>query len=73
MIKLCRGPTSENSDLCELKMAFFDKVNPEKFLLFVQNFKIMLEASGTIAVKATQYLRTLLHCEALSRFDNFSD
>ena len=59
-IKLRSYPTPETSDLYEFRMALFDNVDPEEFLLFVCNFNITLEASGTLdtAVKV-QYLRTL--------------
>ena len=54
-IKLRRDPTSENSDIYELKMALFYCGKPEEFLffvLFVRNFKMNLKASGTIAADA---------------------
>ena len=60
-IKLRRNPTSEKSDLYEFKMALFDNDEPEEFLLFVQNFKIILESSGTIASSENiQYFCTQL-------------
>ena len=51
-IKFRRGPTSENSDLYEFIMALFDNGKPEEFLLFVRNFSMTLEASGTLAAGA---------------------
>ena len=33
-IKFCRDPTSKNSDIYEFKIALFDKIDPEEFLLF---------------------------------------
>ena len=39
----------KNRNYTSLKMAVFDNSNPEEFLLFVQNFQMMLEASGTIS------------------------
>ena len=37
----------------------------EEFFLFIRNFKMMLEASGTLADNATlQYLLTVLHGKA---------
>ena len=33
-IKLCRNPTSEKLDTCELKMALCENGEPEVFLLF---------------------------------------
>ena len=53
---------SEKSDLYELKTDLFDNGDPEEFLLFIRNFKITLEASGTLKYGANiQYLRTLVH------------
>ena len=34
-MKLCRNPASEKSDFYELKLALFDKGEPEEFLLFI--------------------------------------
>ena len=69
--KLHRYPTSEESDVYEFKMALFDNGYPEEFLLFMRNFKMTLEASGTLAASANlQYLRTILCGEALRQFDN---
>ena len=60
-IKLRRDPTSEKSDLYEFKMALFDNGETEEFLLFLQNFKMTLEASVTLVARKTrQYLCTLL-------------
>ena len=42
-------------------MAFFDNGEPEDLLLFMQNFKIMLNASGTLVYnKNIQYIRTII-------------
>ena len=49
-IKFCRDPTLERSYLYEFKIAFFDSDDPEEFLLFINNFNITLEASGTIVL-----------------------
>ena len=44
-----------------------------KIFLFAHNFKITLEASGTLQDSAKiQYLRTLVHGEALRQFDMIS-
>ena len=51
-IKLRGDPTSEKSELYELKMAVFDNGDPEEFLLFVRNFQMMLEASGNISTSS---------------------
>ena len=42
ILKLCKDPKSENSDFYELKMYFFDKIDPEDFLLFFWNFNMTL-------------------------------
>ena len=56
-MKLHRDPTSEKSDLFEFKMDLFDNINPEDFLLFVQNFQMYLGASGVLtACSKTYYL-----------------
>ena len=67
-----RDPTSERSDIYEFKMALFDNGDPEELVLLMQNFKMMLKASGILDTSANlQYLCTLLHCEALCQFDIF--
>ena len=54
----------------EFKMYFFDKGEPEEFLLFVRNFQMIIEYSGIIAARTNiQYLFTLLHGEALCQFN----
>ena len=71
-IKVRRDPTSENSDLYKCKMDLFDNGKAEEFLLFVQNFKMMIEDLGTIATNTKlQYICTILHGKALHQFDNF--
>ena len=53
-------------------MALFDNSDPEEFLFFVKNFKMMTKASEILAANAKlQYLRMLLHGEVLRRFYNF--
>ena len=70
--KFHRDPTSEKSDMYEFKIALFDNGKPEELLLFMRNFKIMLEASGTISTKKNlQYFCKLLHGEVLHMFDSF--
>ena len=60
----------ERLDLNEYKMALFDNGNPEKFLLFVRNFNMILKDSGTLepAAKAW-YFRMLVCGEELRQFD----
>ena len=66
-------PTSEKSNLYELKMAFFDKGEPEDLLLVIRNFNITLKASGTLKSGTNiQYLHTLAHVESLRQFDALS-
>ena len=51
-------------------MTLFDNADPDEFLLFVQNFKMMLEASRILIDNTNiQYLRTILRGEALHQFD----
>ena len=72
-IKLRRDPTSENSDLYELKMALFDNVRLKEFLLLIRNFNMTLKASGTLMTGANnQYLHMLVRREVLLQFDTFS-
>ena len=60
-------------DLYELKMVLFGNCEPEGFLLFIHNFNITIEASGTLKYGANiQYLHTLVRGEALRQFDTFS-
>ena len=71
-IKLSRDTTSEKSDLYDLKTALFDNGDPEEFFLFICNFQIFLEASGTLtARKNIQYLCMILRGEALRQLDMF--
>ena len=60
-IKLRKDPTSEKLDLYECKMDLFDNVHPEELLLFIRNFNMTMEESGTLnsGVKI-QYLCTLV-------------
>ena len=54
-------------------MALFDNVNPEEILLFVWDFKMTLEASGTLAASAKiQYLHTLVHGKSLGQIYSLS-
>ena len=65
--------TSQKSDLYEFKMALFDNSEPEEFLLFISNFNMNLDASGTLVdVEKLQYLSMLVHVEALHQFDTLS-
>ena len=58
------------SDLYEFRMYLFDNGDTEECLFFVLNFKMMIEASGSMDTGAkVQHLRTLVHGEALSQFD----
>ena len=64
---------SPTLDLYEFKMSLFDNDYPEGVLFFVRNFNMTLTESGTLEVGAKyQYLRTLVHGEALRQFDLFS-
>ena len=61
-IKLRRDPTSSTSDLYEFKMSLFDHGEPEEFLLFIRNFNMNIEATGTLETdEKIHYLRTLLY------------
>ena len=48
-IKLRRNTMSDNSDIYESIMDFFDNGYPEEFILFQQNRKIILDTSGTLS------------------------
>ena len=51
-------------------MVLFDNGKLEDFLLFVQNFKMIVKASGMLTASAKlQYLCTILRSEALRHFD----
>ena len=55
-------------------MTLFDNIDPEEFLLFIRNFNVTLEVSGTLVAGAEiQYLPTLLCGKLLCQFDTFSD
>ena len=61
-IKLRRDPTSENLDLYELKTALFDNGDHEELFLFIRNFNMSIEASGTLRPgEKVQYLCMLVH------------
>ena len=61
-------------DLYEFKMSLFDHGNLEEFLLFISNFKMTLAATGKLEIDTKiQYLRTLVHGEALRQFYLLSD
>ena len=71
-IKLRMDLTSEKSDLYKFKIALFDKGNPEEFLLFVKNLKMMLKVLGMLSASTKRkYLRTLLCGRALHQFATF--
>ena len=60
-IKFLGDLTSQKPDVYELKMALFDNGNMEEFLLFVSNFNMNIEASGTLVTGANiQYLHMLV-------------
>ena len=72
-LKLRIDPTSSTSDLYEFKISLFYNGEMEEFLLFVRNFNTTLAASGTMDADAKfQYLCTLVHREALHKFDSLS-
>ena len=71
-IKLRRDHTSEKSDLYEFKITCSDNRKSEEFLLFAQNFKMVLEATEMIAVNENlQYTCMLICGEALYQFYTF--
>ena len=54
-------------------MALFGNEDMEEFLLFVRNFQMTLEASGTLTSGAKiQHLHTLVYGEALRQLDTLS-
>ena len=72
-LKMRRDPTSSTSELYDFRMSLFEHGDTEEFLLFVPNFQMTLEATGTLETEANvQYLRTLVHGEALHQFDLLS-
>ena len=65
---------SENSDLYEFRMALFDNGDPDEFLLFIRNFNMTPEETGTIGYCAkVQYLCTQVRGEVLHQFDALSN
>ena len=72
-IKLCRDPTPETLDLYDFKISLLGKGKLEEFLLFIQNFKMTLDASGMLVAGANiQYRRALVCGEALHQLDTLS-
>ena len=60
-LKFCRDPTSSSSDLYEFKLDFFDNIDTQEFLLFMQKFNMALAASGTLDMGTKiQYICTLV-------------
>ena len=54
-------------------MALYDNGKPEDILLFIRNFDMTIEASGTlVSLVKIQYLCTLVHGEVLHQFYTFS-
>ena len=72
-LKFCRDKISENADIYECKKALFENKNPEEFFLFVRNFNMTIDASGSMDMAENiQYLCTLVRGEALCQFDTLS-
>ena len=72
-LKLRRDPMSSTQNLYEFKRSLFDHGGPEEFLLFVRNFNMTLEATGTLEMDASiHYHRMVVRGEALHQFDLFS-
>ena len=71
--KLRRDMTPEKLYIYEFKRALFDNSDLEEFLLFIRNFNMTLEVSGTLLDGAKiQYLHTVVCREALLQLDTFS-
>ena len=69
-IKFYRDLTSSTSDIYEFRMSLFDHGEPEEFLLFARNFKMIIAASVKIeTLEKVQYLLTLVRGEALRQFE----
>ena len=71
-IKFFMYPTSEKSDLYEFKRVLLDNGNTEEFLFFMQNFQIILEASGSLAGSSEIYYLLKMLCGGLlCKLDTF--
>ena len=69
-LNLCRDPTSSMLDLYNFRMSLFGHGDPEEFLLFVQNFQMILSDTGMLETKVKFcYICTLVSGEALCQFD----
>ena len=65
---------SPKLDHYEFKMALFDNVDLEGFLLFIRNFHMTLEESGMlIAGEKIQYLCKLVRGKAFCQIETLSD
>ena len=72
-IKFCRYPTSEKSDLYEFKIDLIDNRELEEFFLFIRNFQITIQASGTITTGTMiWYMLTLVRGKALRQLNTLS-
>ena len=61
-IKLHRDPTSQKSDVYELKMTLFGKDEVEEFLIFIRNLNMTLEESIILVASARIQNLPMLVC-----------
>ena len=69
-VKMLRNPSSAASEMYNVNMNMFDDGQPEEVLSLFRNFKIAFD--GTITTNQSSwlnYLRTMLHVQALRQFD----
>ena len=67
-IKSSRYRTLEKLYMSEFKMSLFENEKTEEFLLFMQNFNMKLNVSGTLeANEKIQYLLNILRGDTGSR------
>ena len=72
-IKMRWNPSDAASEMYKLKIVTFKHSQPEEFPQLMNNFKREVDRSGTTTVVGkTNYIRTLLHGEAIREFDKLS-
>ena len=72
-VNMRKALASATSEMYKLKMATFKNVQLEKFLALLKSFRIAVNGTWTTSVSGSiEYLRTVLHGEAIIYFDELA-
>ena len=72
-VNMGRKPTSATSETYNINMSSFEYGQPEDFLALLNNFRIVIDGTGTTSLSGQMnYLSTMLHVEDLREFDQSS-